>query len=229
MNRKFIKIAHRGASGDEPENTLRAFSRAIELGVDMVELDVHLCQSGELVVIHDERLDRTTNGRGPVSEMTLDQLKRLDAGKGEQVPLLEEVIDLIDKRCAINVELKGMGTALPAVDLVYKSTREKACLKDDFILSSFSREELIAARKADPDIRLGLNISGLKESFSAFARDLRLFSIHPGADITSKELIERIHRLDLKAFVWTVDDVERIRLLKSFGVDGIFSNYPDRL
>lgn len=229
MNRKLIRIGHRGASGYEPENTLPAFSRAIELGVDMIELDVHLCRSGELVVIHDDKLERTTNGRGSVSDITLDELKKLDAGKGESVPLLSEVIALVHKRCAINIELKGSGTALPAVALATKAVTEVGWSKNDFLLSSFSREELVISRKADANIKLGLNISDAEDQFSSFAADLHLFSIHPGAEIVSKELVGVIHNLGMKAFVWTVDDVLQIEGMRKIGVDGIFSNYPDRL
>jgi len=223
-----MKIAHRGASGYEPENTLAAFSRAIALGVDMIELDVHLCRSGELVVIHDDKLERTTNGSGSVSRYTLQELKKLDAGKGESIPLLREAMELIDKRCAINIELKGKGTALPAVEMAVRATKGKGWSKNDFLLSSFSREELMAARKADAEIRLGLNISDSGEGFSSFASDMNLFSIHPAAEMASRELVEAIHDLGMKVLVWTVDDIEQIALMKNIGVDGIFSNYPDR-
>ncbi|MDH3976110.1 MAG: glycerophosphodiester phosphodiesterase family protein [Deltaproteobacteria bacterium] len=229
MSRAFIKIGHRGASAYEPENTLPAFSKAIELGADMIELDVHLCRSGELVVIHDENVERTTNGSGLVPDMILEALKKLDAGKGESIPLLSEVIDLIDKRCALNIELKGKGTALPAVRIVSAAIKEKGWLKDDFLFSSFSREELIASREAFSDIKLGLNIAEVADEFSSFANDLSLFSIHPDAHIVTKELVGRIHKLGMKVFVWTVDDPRQIAWMKKLGVEGIFSNYPDRL
>lgn len=111
-----VKVGHRGAAGHEPENTLRSFRRAMELGADMVELDVHLCGSGELVVIHDETVDRTTDGTGEVAKMTLDEMRALDAGKGERIPTLQEVIDLATGRMDINIELKGLGTAGPALE-----------------------------------------------------------------------------------------------------------------
>src|SRR6056297_2287931 len=104
-----LKIGHRGAMGYEPENTLRSFKKAIELNVDMVELDVYVCSSGELVVIHDDKVDKTTNGKGYVSEKSFDELRKLDAGMGEKIPTLQEVLDLIDKRAKVNIELKGKG------------------------------------------------------------------------------------------------------------------------
>jgi glycerophosphoryl diester phosphodiesterase len=113
-------IGHRGASGYEPENTLRSFQKAIDLGVEMIELDVYTCKSGELVVMHDDKVNRTTNGNGYVFNMTLTELKTLDAGKGEKVPTLVEVFDLINKKIAINVELKGEGTAESTAELIQK-------------------------------------------------------------------------------------------------------------
>jgi len=108
-----LRIGHRGAAGHAPENTLASFRKAIELGLDMTELDVHVCASGELVVIHDENVDRTTNSKGWVSKLSLTELKRLDAGAGETVPTLAEVLDLLKDRIMLNIELKGLGTAEP--------------------------------------------------------------------------------------------------------------------
>ena len=113
-----IKVGHRGAMGYEPENTLRSFKKALELGVDMIEFDVYVCKSGELVVIQDDTLERTTNGKGLVIEKTLAELKELDAGKEEKIPTLEEIMDLADKKVKINVELKGNNTAEPVSDMI---------------------------------------------------------------------------------------------------------------
>ena len=102
-----VKVGHRGAAGHEPENTLRSFRKALDLGADMVELDVHLCGTGELVVIHDETVDRTTDGSGSVRDMPFHELRGLDAGKGERIPTLREVLDLLEGRAGVNIELKG--------------------------------------------------------------------------------------------------------------------------
>lgn len=111
-------VGHRGASGYEPENTLLSFERAIAMGVDMIELDVYVCKTGQLVVMHDDTINRTTNGKGKVMELTWDTLKKYDAGKGEHIPLLSQVFDLVNKRIIINIELKGPHTAKPVAELI---------------------------------------------------------------------------------------------------------------
>src|SRR4051794_23137839 len=117
MKRHYLNVAHRGASAYEPENTLRAFEKAIELGADMSEIDLHLSKDGELIVMHDYSVDQTTNGHGAIKEMTLEEIKRLDAGQGEQVPTLQEVIDLVRGRNGLYIELKAEGTPRATVDL----------------------------------------------------------------------------------------------------------------
>ena len=115
-----IRIGHRGAMGYEPENTLRSFKKALALKVDMIEFDVYVCKTGEVVVIHDDKVDRTTNGKGYVVQKTLQELTSLDAGKGEKIPLLEEALDCINKKVQVNIELKGEGTAEPVYKIIQK-------------------------------------------------------------------------------------------------------------
>ncbi|MGH7791719.1 MAG: glycerophosphodiester phosphodiesterase, partial [Thermodesulfobacteriota bacterium] len=129
--RRFFKIAHRGASAYEPENTLRSFKRAMEMGAEMMELDVRFSRDGHLVIIHDKKVDRTTNGRGLVREMTLRELKNLDAGKGEKIPTLEEVFDLGKGTIRYVLELKDRGVEEEVINLV----RDKGLIEDVFIAS----------------------------------------------------------------------------------------------
>ncbi|HOS41511.1 MAG TPA: glycerophosphodiester phosphodiesterase family protein, partial [Spirochaetota bacterium] len=138
----FLVIGHRGACGYEPENTLRSFEKAIALGAHMVELDVHRCRTGELVVIHDNRLERTTNGSGYVAEKTLDELRALDAGGGERIPLLREVVERVGVRAAINIELKGAGTAGPVSELIERTVGSGGYDTSHFLVSSFDHREL---------------------------------------------------------------------------------------
>ena len=140
------RIGHRGAAGHAPENTQASFRKAIELGCDMTELDVHVCASGDVVVIHDETLDRTTNGKGNVSDHTLTELKQLDAGKGEQIPLLQEVLELLKDRIMLNIELKGLGTAEP----VYKIVKKTGWSNQDLTVTSFNRDMLTEYKKPRP-------------------------------------------------------------------------------
>ena len=229
LKNKFLKIGHRGACGYAPENTLASFRKTLELGVDMIELDVHLSSDGHLVVIHDEQLERTTNGRGRVSDKSAAELKRLDAGEGEVIPLLSEVIDLVRGKAIINIELKGKGTAIPTIRLIDQYVKTGDISKEDFLISSFDYDLLREARAEDRLIRIGLNIESTSLNFKELAEELKASSLHPSLEITDRELIDAAHGLGLKVFVWTVNERDDIERLKAFGVDGLFSNFPDRL
>ena len=148
-------FGHRGAKGHEPENTLRSIRRALELGANGIEIDVY-CVGGELVVIHDDTLERTTNGLGFVWEHTFAQLRALDAGKGERIPTLAEVFDCVGHRAIINVELKGPDTAAPVTALIDELVTRRGWRYDEFLISSFDHPQLARVKKLQPKLRLGV-------------------------------------------------------------------------
>lgn len=227
-----LNIGHRGARGYAPENTLKSLQKAIELGVDAIELDVQLCKSGELVVIHDDTVDRTTDGSGFVKKIKLKDLKKLDAGMGERIPTLEEVLNLADRRVKVNIELKGPKTAKPVMKLIDEYIRIKGWNLDDFIISSFKRKELREARAFNPLIQLGVLISKprLIDRWSfRFAQKIRANFIGPGMKLATKRFVQKAHTHGFKVFVWTANDPKDIKKLIKSGVDGIFCDYPDRL
>lgn len=224
-----LKIGHRGACGYEPENTLRSFRKAMDLNVDMVELDVHRCRSGELVVIHDNRVDRTTNGRGYVSEMELVDLRSLDAGKGESIPILTEVLDLIGGRVAVNIELKGQETARPVFEVIQHYVRDKNWSHDDFMVSSFNHYELLEFAELDSSVRIGALMEGIPLGYAEFAERLGAYAVNVSLEFINRDFADDIHRRGMKAFVYTVNEPEDIEKMRSLGVDGLFTNYPDRL
>lgn len=225
----FIRIGHRGACGYEPENTLRSFEKAIELGVDMIELDVYQCASHELVVMHDNDVNRTTNGHGPVESKTLAQLKLLDAGKGEKIPTLQEVFDLVNRRVKIDIELKGSHTAQATADLIYCYVNSKGWHFDDFYVSSFDHQELMCFHAACPRVKIGGLYEDSDKPLAAFKRNYKKFyAIGIAKNSLTQEYIDRAHKKGLKIFVYTVNDADEIKKMKAMGVDGIFSNYPDR-
>ncbi len=224
-----IKIGHRGAMGYAPENTLKSFKKALELNVDAVELDIYVCKSGELVVIHDDKVDRTTNGKGYVVEKTFEELSALDAGEGEKIPKLSEVLDFIDRKVKVNIELKGVKTAKPVQELIEKYVKNKGWEYDDFLVSSFNHYELKKFRKLNPKIKIGVLISGIPRGFLEFAEMLNVYSINLCFKFINQECVNDAHNHNLKVYVWTVNDSEDIERMKTLGVDGIFSNFPDRL
>ncbi len=224
-----LRIGHRGAMGYEPENTVRSFRKALELGCDMVELDIHACKTGELVVIHDPTLERTTNGKGPVRERTLDELRSLDAGKGERIPLLEEVLNLVQGKAAVNIELKGAVTARPLSRLIDRLCNEKGWSSETFLVSSFDHEELSAFRKLDPETPVGILFDENPPGLLEFALSLQAHSLHPSYRIVTPELVNAAHEQKIKVYAWTVDEPDDIEKMKRLNVDGIFSNFPDRI
>jgi len=224
-----IKIAHRGAKGYEPENTLSSFYKALELNADAIELDVHLCKTKELVVIHDDSVDRTTNGKGYVREKTLHELKLLDTGKGEGVPTLKEVVDLINRKALLNIELKCSNTAKPVCELIKDYVNNKNYQYKDFLVSSFNHNELIEFRKLNPYINIGVLFEGDPKYYPDIAKKVNAYSINIDKDFVTKELVTDIRKRNLKVFIYTANEEAEIEKIKALEVDGIFSDFPDRL
>ncbi len=222
----FICIAHRGASGHEPENTLLAVEKAAALGAPWIEIDVFAVE-GELVVIHDERLETTTNGTGYVRQRSLAYLRSLDAGKGQKIPLLREVLELAKGRMNVNVELKGPETAAPVVKLIDEYEGLPGMAGGRILVSSFLHRELVKVRSLNPDIPIGALGFGLPPAHARFAQELGAVSVHTGLSLVNQAFVDDAHRRGLKVLVYTVnhpDDLKRVRVM---GVDGVFTNYPE--
>lgn len=222
-----ICIGHRGAMGHAPENTLASVEKAIALGAPWVEIDVYHVD-GHLMVIHDDRLERTTNGSGYVTGQSYAYLRSLDAGNGEKIPTLDEVFDLVGRRAGINVELKGPGTARPVMELIAERLRQ-GWSREEILISSFNHRELRIARTIDPGIRIGALIVGLPLANAAFASELGAYSVHPSLEFVDREFVEDAHARGLKVFVFTVNHPEDIARMAALGVDGVFTNYPGRV
>lgn len=229
MHNNCLAIGHRGACGYAPENTLASFKKALELGVDMVEFDVYLCKSGEVVVIHDDTVDRTTNGTGFINDLTLKQLKQLDIDNGEKVPTLQEVLDCIDRKCIVNIELKGPHTALPVAKIIHEYITHKGWQYKDFLISSFDHQQLAVTKSIDPNLRIGLLLHALSVHLPHIGQQFGAYSLHVNSESTTQEFVDDTHKSGLKFFVYTVNNPEEIAYIKSLGVDGIFSDYPDRI
>ena len=232
MKPSILNIAHRGASGTSPENTLAAFRAAIAAGATMCELDVQSTRDHALVVIHDDTVDRTTDGRGAVAEMTLAELKRLDAGvrfkggprRGEPIPTLDEVFAATAGQCALNIELKAGQVEEEVAELM----RKWSALETSMV-SSFDWGKLARMREHQVAVRIGvLAEKDIPRMFDAAAR-LSAYAVNPRFDLVTSELCNTAHARGLKVLVWTVDVPELMRLLLGCGVDGIMTNYPDRL
>src|SRR3989344_2919276 len=200
-----IRIGHRGAMGYEPENTLRSFKKALALNVDMIEFDVYTCKTGEVVIIHDDKVDRTTNGKGYVMQKTLKELRSLDAGKGEKIPLLEEALDCINKKVQVNIELKGEGTSDPVYKIIQKYIKS-GWSREHFLISSFNHPELKKFSILDPKIRIGALLTGIPLNYAEFAEKMKAYSINLSQEFINKAFVDDAHKRKLKVFVYTVND-----------------------
>ncbi len=217
-------VGHRGASAYEPENTLRSFRRALDLGVTALELDVQLTRDGRLAVIHDETVDRTTDGHGRVKDFTLAELRKLDAGRGERIPALEEVVDLVKGRAGLLVELKQPDAALPALRL-FREHR----LFDLAYLISFWHPAIKALKEEEPRLRTGALLVGCPADPAGLARAARAETLVLQYAYVNAELVAAAHAQDIQVFVWNIDTVETLKPYLSMNLDGIGSNRPDVL
>jgi glycerophosphoryl diester phosphodiesterase len=233
--RKPWVIAHRGASGHAPENTLVAFERAVQLGAPFIETDLHLTRDARFVAIHDATLERTTNGRGNVHDFTLHELRRLDAGlwydrafMGQKIPTLEEALEFSRKHDVVfYLEIKydaawGMHHAL-----VGALRKEQDAART--IVISFDPGTLDSVRKLDASIMTGLLVDELRPESVKAAVDVGARQLCPRYMSVTAELVEQAHRSDLHVATWTVNQTEEMRAVIAVGVDGVMTDFPDRL
>ncbi|MCO6147186.1 glycerophosphodiester phosphodiesterase family protein [Flavobacterium sp. NRK1] len=224
-----LKIGHRGVKGHVAENTLASFQNAIEMGVDGIELDVHVCATGELVVIHDFTVDRTTDSTGEVHKMTLAELKKLTVEGEHKIPLLEEVLALVNRKCLVNIEMKGRHTAQPVCDFIDNYVQNKGWSYDDFIVSSFQREELLIVSDINKNIHLGVLSQASVTQAWEWATEFSAKAIHPHFSLLTESNVKKAQQAGLKVYTWTINETEDIERIKSYNVDGIISDFPERL
>jgi glycerophosphoryl diester phosphodiesterase len=218
-----LKIGHRGARAYEPENTLRSFKKAIELGVDAIELDVRKTKDNKLVVIHNEDLSKTTNGKGSVGELTLNEIKQFVADKNEKIPTLSEAFQFLDKKVKILVELKEVGLEKEVIDLVHEKN-----LAENVIIISFHEVVLKKIRELDTKIATGLIYVRHKNPVQT-ALDLDVQYLLPLYHFTHSANVKKAHENNLKMVVWTINKADEVAEYKKKGVDGIASDKPDIL
>jgi glycerophosphoryl diester phosphodiesterase len=226
-----VIIGHRGAMGYEPENTLRSIKRGLKLGVDMIEFDVQLLKDGKVILMHDDTLDRTTNGSGFVADKTYAEIAHLNAGKGEKIPTLQEALNVIDHKVPVVIELTGfVSAAEPVAEIVKHYISKKGWSHNDISVSSFMHPELVRIKKRLPKVQIGTNMSAIPVSFARFAEET-------GADFVATEnlylydgsFVKDAHDRGMKVYVYSIDERKYLGRYEKMGIDGIFSNTPDRI
>ncbi|CAJ1837848.1 Glycerophosphodiester phosphodiesterase [Aeromonas dhakensis] len=220
-------IAHRGASGLAPENTLKAIRLALTLGAEAIEIDVQQAD-GELWVFHDRRLERCTDGRGVLMAQSRTYLESLNAGEGEGIPTLWQVMEAIAGQAELHIELKGAETADEVARLTLRAEAELGFTTAQWVVSSFHHPELARFAALRPEIRLGALTSTIPLTQAAFAAELGAWSLNCDVDFVDQQLVQDAHDRGLRVLVYTVDDPADQAMLAAIGVDGIFTNRPDR-
>lgn len=233
----FKKIAHRGASGHYPENTRLAFTKAIQAGADMIEIDCQLSRDGHVVVFHDEQLRRTAGVRGTLRSKTLAQLKVLDIGRwrnksctGERILTLEEALEIFAGKVDLCLEIKNYPESLSGIELKVLFILSHYDYLDRTIVSSFDYRSLARIRELAPEIAIGLILgSAVKQDAFETAHRLAATSIHVQKSSATRELLSMAWEEGLDVYVWTVNELRDIEAFVAMGVQGVISDFPDRL
>jgi glycerophosphoryl diester phosphodiesterase len=227
--KKPLIIGHRGAMGHETENTLASVQKALDLGVDMIEIDVFNLASGQTVVFHDETLDRLANASGKIEEWTYFELRKVLLDGGHRIPTLQDVLKLVDNKVRLNIELKGAGTVERVNFITAYYIRERGWSIDNFLISSFRWDELREMRKTNDSIPIAILTESDPLDAIAIAKELNAEAINPNYSRLTPENNRVIQEAGFKIYPWTVNEPQDILAMKRLGVDGIITNFPERV
>ncbi|CAM4077545.1 glycerophosphodiester phosphodiesterase [Pseudoalteromonas byunsanensis] len=220
-----LVFAHRGASGNYPENTLSAIRAALQADVDGIELDVQSC-ANDYAIVHDTWLDRTTNGTGRVNQTTLQDIQLLDAGNGEHIPNLQQVFDEIGQKTMINLELKHTFGLDQFVACIEQNVQKGVINRDQLLVSSYDHHQLVWLKQNMPWVKIGALTASIPLHYAEFAQRLHAYSIHIDKNFINHQFVDDAKQRGLKVFAYTVDKQQDIEEMRALGVDGIFSNFP---
>jgi glycerophosphoryl diester phosphodiesterase len=212
---------HRGASAIEPENTMRAFTRAFDDGADGIEFDIRLTADKKIIVIHDKTINRTSNGKGLVKNYTFDELLKFDFGLGEKIPLLEDVITTFGKKFWLNIEIKEVGFEKQFVELLHDLG-----ITDKIIISSFKSQVLKEVKSLDSSLSTAFIYNTNNPNLIKLKKSVGIDAIHPKKTLVTKRLVEKAYSLNLPIRTWTVDQPKTAIKLANLGVDTIVTNNP---
>lgn len=229
-NEKILVIGHRGAMGYETENTLASVQKAMDLGADMIEIDVFKIKSGEIVVFHDETLDRISNAPGKIEEYYISQLNQVILDGNHRIPMLQDVLKLIDNKVPLNIELKGANTADRVNFITDYYIKQRGWSAENFVISSFDWDQLKQMRSFNANIAIAvLTEDENMDEAIALAKELNAVAVNPWFKTLTQEKVNQIQDEGFKVYTYTVNEPEDLQKMVDFGVDGIFTNYPDRI
>ena len=226
-----LSIGHRGAKGYVAENTYESISKAIELGVDGIEIDVFKCASGEMILFHDKNLKELTGKSGLIENLTIKELEQFLVLGKYRIPTLADVLTRIETPLFVNIELKGLNTAQATSKIIANLSKSNSWGLENFIVSSFNWDELEQFRSIDKNTPVGVLVSksmSMNEAIE-FGKNIDAQAIHPHFKLLNDKTVKKIKNNGFKIFTWTVNDKNDIDLMKELNVDGIISDYPDRI
>ena len=226
-----LKIGHRGACGYVAENTIESIDKAIELGVDGIEIDVFKCKSGELVLFHDQTLSNLVGRPERIEKLTLEELSECLINHKYSIPTLKKVLEKFTTPLFINIELKGVDTAVSTSNMLHEFISKEKWQESSFIISSFQWKELEKLREVNKTIAIGVLIDRKKTINDAieFANAINAQAIHPYFTLLNKKNVKKIKNNNFKIFTWTVNNKKDIEYIRMLNIDGIISSYPDRI
>jgi len=230
-NHNTLSIGHRGAKGYVAENTYESISKAIQLGVDGIEIDVFKCASGELVLFHDKDLKELTGESGLIENLTIKELEQFLVLGKYKIPTLKDVLTRIEKPLFVNIELKGLNTAQATSKIIADISRSTSWSLEHFIVSSFNWDELELFRSIDKNTPVGVIVSksmSVNEAIE-FGKKINAQAIHPNFKLLNDKAVKKIKNNGFKIYTWTVNNEDDINFMKKLKVDGIISDYPDRI
>ena len=230
-NHNTLSIGHRGAKGYVAENTYESISKAIQLGVDGIEIDVFKCASGELVLFHDKDLKELTGESGLIENLTIKELEQFLVQGKYKIPTLKDVLTRIEKPLFVNIELKGLNTAQATSEIIADISRSTSWSLEHFIVSSFNWDELELFRSIDKNTSVGVLVSksmSINEAIE-FGKKINAQAIHPNFKLLNDKAVKKIKNNGFKIYTWTVNNEDDINFMKKLKVDGIISDYPDRI
>ena len=230
-NHNTLSIGHRGAKGYVAENTYESISKAIQLGVDGIEIDVFKCASGELVLFHDKDLKELTGESGLIENLTIKELEQFLVQGKYKIPTLKDVLTRIERPLFVNIELKGLNTAQATSKIIKDLSRSTSWSLEHFIVSSFNWDELELFRSIDKNTSVGVLVSksmSINEAIE-FGKKINAQAIHPNFKLLNDKAVKKIKNNGFKIYTWTVNNEDDINFMKKLKVDGIISDYPDRI
>ncbi|MDU0356249.1 glycerophosphodiester phosphodiesterase family protein [Paraglaciecola aquimarina] len=222
-----LVFAHRGASADAPENTLAAIEEALKQQADGIEVDIQQVDQ-EFIVFHDREMSRRTNGTGLLKDYSLSELQALDAGQGQNIPTLWQLLEAINGRCLVNLELKRITDVALLHDIIDQAIQSLNFTAEQFIISSFDHHLLLATQQLAPHIKIAALTASKPVEYAAFAQSLNAYSVNVDMTCLDQHFVQDAKRRGLKIMVYTVDEPKELLQLKEWQVDGVFSNSPQR-